>query len=501
MGWVGEPNLPEFYVSFRSQRRKQMKKTVAIVVLVAAVLAAMIPGVFAFPSGTWVSGVTVANLDDQDSAAIAITFYNQNGSIALDFDGGTIDPSGAKTWYLPSHVPGLPDGFIGSAVVSSDRQVAAIVNTQLPSGSNPARVGTSVGVGEPAQTIYATQVMKNYYGWNSYCAVQNAGADAYSVDAYYYDSAGNQVDTDSQLIEAYASFLFDQSTDAELPSGVFSAKFVGDASHPLAVICNFYNTGAGASTSQFHSYNGIAEGGQTLYIPRVVKDYYSYQSGLKVQNVGTEALDVTVTYNFGGGNYTQVSPSIGPGQAWGPYMGDPAQLPPSMGGVSGSGSAVVQVNSPNANKAIIATVNEDNRVNPAGRGVTYEAALGTEASGTLIFPQVTSEYYGYSSGIQVAKVQAGTSTCQACYSASGPVAAFCDPFSLTDANPSWSQFAPDASGMLAGNANDNYNGAVTVSCTGAEVIGIANLSFRYDRDPRYGNILGDSFTTARGINK
>ncbi len=478
-----------------------MKKSVAIVVLVAAVLAAMVSGVFAFPAGTWVSGVTVANLDDQDSATIAITFYNQDGSIALDFDGGTIGASGAKTWYLPSHIPGLPTSFIGSAVVSSDRQVAAIVNTQLPSGSNPTRVGTSVGVGEPAPTIYATQVMKNYYGWNSYCAVQNAGADAYAVQAFYYSTTGALVDSDSQSIAPYASYLFDQSIDSELSAGVYSAKFVGDTSHPLAVVCNFYNAGTDASTSQFHSYNGIAEGGSTLYIPRVVKDYYSYQSGLKVQNVGTEALNVTVTYNFGGSSYQQTSPNIGPGQAWGPYMGDPTQLPPSMASVSGSGSAVVQVNSPTANKAIIATVNEDNRVNPAGRGVTYEAALAAEASGILIFPQVTSEYYGYSSGVQVAKVEAGTSSCQACYSAMGSVAAFCDSFSLSDTAPSWSQFAPNASGMVAGTANDNYNGAVTVTCTGAKVIGIANLSFRYDRDPRYGNVLGDSFTTARGINK
>jgi hypothetical protein len=55
--------------------------------------------------------------------------------------------------------------------------------------------------------------------------------------------------------------------------------------------------------------------------------------------------------------------------------------------------------------------------------------------------------------------------------------------------------------MIAGASNDSYNGSVTVTCTGAPVIGISNLSFRYDRDRRYGNLLGDSFTTARGINQ
>jgi hypothetical protein len=476
-----------------------MKKVLAIIAVVVVILAATVSGASAFPAGTWVSGVTVANLSG-DTAAVVITFYNPNGSVALYFDGGTIGPNGAKTWYLPSHVPGLADGFIGSAVVEADQPVAAIVNTQLPSGSNPMRVGTSTGVGQPSPSVYATQLMKNSGGWNSYCAVQNAGSTAFNVNAYYFNSAGTQVDSDTQSIPGYASYIFDQSTDAELANGTYSARFAGDADHPLAVVCNFYNVGTSASTEQFHSYNGIGQGGPVLHIPRVVKDYYDYQSGLRVQNVGTEALAVTVTYYFGGNSYTQNSPSIGPGQAWGPYLGSEAQLPASMAGLSGSGSAVVEVQSPNANKLIIATVNEDNRVNPAGRGVTYEAALPTDATNTLIFSQVTSEYYGYSSGIQVAKVGDGTSDCQACYSAFGPISAFCVPFSLSDATPSWSQFAPSAPGMIAGISNDNYNGAVTVTCTGQPVIGIANNSFRFDRDKRYGNVLGDAFTTARGIN-
>jgi hypothetical protein len=83
----------------------------------------------------------------------------------------------------------------------------------------------------------------------------------------------------------------------------------------------------------------------------------------------------------------------------------------------------------------------------------------------------------------------------------GSISEFTDSFSLTDTNPSWSQFAPNGSGMNPGKANDDYNGAVTVSCPGGAVIGIANLSFRYDYDSRYGNVTGDSFTTARGINK
>ncbi|MEM3485497.1 MAG: hypothetical protein QXI12_07725 [Candidatus Methanomethyliaceae archaeon] len=481
-----------------------MKRLFSIVALVISLVVSWLAcSVYAFPGGTWVSGVTVANLDS-DMATIRIDFYKQDGTLALSFDGGTIPGNGSKTWYLPSHIPGLPSPFIGSAVVSSDKPIAAIVNTQLPSGTNPMRVGTSAGVGsaQAAPTVYAPHLMRGYYGWNSYCAVQNTGSSAVTVKVSYYDATGMQVLTRTQIIEAYAAYIFDQETETGLAPGQwYSAKFEGDATHPLAVVCNFYNSGTDANTAQFHSYNGMGVGGQKLFLPRVVKDYYNYQSGIKIQNIGTEVLSVTVTYYFGGNQYTQVSPDIGPGQAWGPYMGAPAQLPPSMATVSGSGSAVVEVNNPTPNKLIIGIVNEDNRVAPAGRGVTYEAALESEASNTLVFPQVTSEYYGYSSGIQFQKVEPGEATCTLYFSASGPIPAFqMTNIILTDANPSYSLFAPNATGMIPGPANDNYNGAVTVNCT-KKIVGIANLSFRYDRDWRYGNLLGDTFTTVRGIAK
>ncbi|RCK75720.1 MAG: putative cell-wall-anchored protein SasA (LPXTG motif) [Anaerolineae bacterium] len=481
-----------------------MKRLVNFILLLIMIVG-FSQSAYAFPSGSWVSGVTVANLTNEQ-ATILITFYNQDGSVALSFDGGTIPGNGSKTWYLPSHVSGLSSGFIGSAVVSSDKQIAAIVNTQLPSGSNPTRVGTSTGVNSPAETVYATQIMKNYYGWNSYCAVQNTGSSPFTVSAYYYDQNGTQVGAPrTQSIPANASYIFDQSTDSGLSNGFTgSAKFVGDSTHLLAVVCNFYNAGTGSNDAQFHSYNGMGIGGTTLYVPRVVKDYYGYQSGIKIQNIGTETLTVTINFNFNGVQYTLTSPSISPGRSWGPYMGDPSQLSgatPSLAAVSGSGSAVISVNAPNSNKLIIATINEDNRVNPAGRGVTYEAGLLSEASNVIVFPQITSEYYGYSSGWQVMKVESGNATCTASYSASGSIAAFTENFTLTDSLPSFSRFAPNAPGMLAGIANDNYNGAVTITCTGAKVIGIANLSYRYDYDNRYGNVSGDSFTTARGINK
>jgi len=475
---------------------KSLKMLIVVALAVAALpLAGASVGA---QGGTWVSGVTVQNLSSTSVANITITFYNQGGSQAHSLSD-TISAGGQKTWYLPSHVPGLADGFIGSAVVSSDQPVAAIVNTQVPTTGtgttdNPNRVGTSTGVLETkvGPKAYVTQIMKAYYGWNSYLAVQNAGASDTTVTVHYYDAAGTEVDTDAPTIPANGSHVFRQELNGDLPSNFVGSAVIDGGGQNIAVVCNFYNAGTDHTTAQFHSYNGFTSGATKLYVPRVVKDYYNYQSGLKVQNISeTSSTTVTVTYYFGGSTYVQTSSTIGPGQAWGPYLGSESQVP-ELAGVSGSGSAVIEST---GGVSIVATINEDNRVDPAGRGVTYNAFLDGEETNTVFFPQVTAEYYGYSSGIQIQNV--GTASADLTVTYSGQT-----PFAYTGLAPgaSWSQFAPNAPGMTAGPGNDDYNGSVTVTSTQA-IVGIANLSFRQDVDGRYGMNYGDSFAAYNGINQ
>lgn len=475
---------------------KSLKMWIVVALAVAALL--LMAASLGAQGGTWVSGVTVQNLSATSVANITITFYNQDGSEAHTLPTTTISAGGQKTWYLPTQVPGLADGFIGSAVVSSDQPIAAIVNTQVPTTGtgttdNPNRVGTSTGVLDTkvGPKAYVTQIMKDYYGWNSYLAVQNAGASNTTVTVHYYDDTGTEVDTDTHAISANGSYVFRQP-DTALPSNFVGSAVIDGGGQNIAVVCNFYNTATDHTTAQFHSYNGFTSGATKLYVPRLVKDYYDYQSGLKVQNISeTSSTTITVTYHFGGSTYVQTSSTIGPGQAWGPYLGSEGQVP-ELAGVSGSGSAVIEST---GGVHIVATINEDNRVDPPGRGITYNAFLDGEQTSTVSFPQVTAEYYGYSSGVQIQNVGTASADLTVTYSGQAP-------FAYTGLAPgeSWSQFAPNAPGMTAGHGNDDYNGSVTVTSTQA-IVGIANLSFRQDVDARYGMNYGDSFAAYNGINQ
>ena len=73
------------------------------------------------------SGLQVQNLGSRP-ANVVITYRSQAGAI-LVVQSDTIDPSAARTYFQPTTL-GLPDGFVGSATLTSDggQPLAAIVN-------------------------------------------------------------------------------------------------------------------------------------------------------------------------------------------------------------------------------------------------------------------------------------------------------------------------------------------------------------------------------------
>jgi hypothetical protein len=73
------------------------------------------------------SGLQVQNLG-QRSTNVSITYRNQTGATLL-VQNDTIEASSAKTYFQPA-TAGLPDGFAGTAVVSSEggQPLAAIVS-------------------------------------------------------------------------------------------------------------------------------------------------------------------------------------------------------------------------------------------------------------------------------------------------------------------------------------------------------------------------------------
>lgn len=83
--------------------------------------------------GTWNSGIAIQNTHT-GPLTITARFYNLNGvQVGEPFVWGNIDPGESDILYLPNKSD-LPNGFIGSAVLTLDNNFVAIGNASCSSG-------------------------------------------------------------------------------------------------------------------------------------------------------------------------------------------------------------------------------------------------------------------------------------------------------------------------------------------------------------------------------
>jgi hypothetical protein len=112
-------------------------------------------------------------------------------------------------------------------VVSSDQQVAAIVNILGNSGQ---RADSYSSFTQGATTMNLPLIMKNNYGISTWFSVQNTGSAAANVTVAYKPGAC----TENASVPPYASKIFDQSANACLPAGYVGAATVTGV-QPVAV--------------------------------------------------------------------------------------------------------------------------------------------------------------------------------------------------------------------------------------------------------------------------
>jgi hypothetical protein len=459
------------------------------------------------PTGSWRSGIACQNTDPTNAASVTLSFYNENNStVAASYPTSgqwTIPAGSSRNWLTTSssQLPSFPTNFTGSAVISSDREITCNVNTELNGASgttaSPYRGGTSYGFSssQTAPVLFVPQVMREYYGYNSYIALQNTGSNDVTVDIQYYNaSTGLEVTAakESLLIPASASRMIYQNDKTILGSFIGAAKITSqDNVTPLAAVVNIYNNLADYTKAQLQSYNAMTSGARELLVPRFVRKFYGYNSGITVQNIHpTISTTVTITFTFNNTPYVYTSPSIAPNTSLVLFAPNITQLVgvDSLSSDLRSGNATIFANDPNG--LIIAIVNEDNRgVDTSawrnGQGSTYNAIPRSKATNTVFLAQMPRRVIGvFSGGIQIANTTSTATTCSIEYAG---VPSATETNVALPANGSLLRFAPNVP-----NLPDGFNAAVKVSC-GQPIVGISN----FQAVSRY----GDSFVQTNGLNQ
>ena len=438
-----------------------MKKFRYSIILV--LLSLMVPLIAVAGPSSYATGFSVANLDSSNPAAIVITYYNQDGTTNVSPVSDTI-PAGGVNSYFPIHTTA---GFDGSAVISSDREVAAIVNVL---GDNGAFGGADYGgFSSGATTSYVPQVLRNFFGISTWFNVQNTGNEDAAVTVTYSGSPAPTC-TETATIKPGAAKRFDQSTSSCLSDNFIGAATVttGSATQEIVSAVVQYND------VSLLSYSGFTNSGTaSVVVPFVSHRWFGSRTAIQIQNTGGVNTNVTVTYTPSSGfpgqtcSETKSVPAGGSTNFGDVALFQSATNPcgPMTGTVQANygfvGSAEVTGNS--ANQNLVAIVNTVTSGTP--NGATYNAFSPDAGTNTVAFPQIMDRYFGIFTGFSVANV--GTS----------PTSISCT-FSNSSVTASQNNVAPGSAftHVQLNQIGNAYLGAATCTATGgdAQIVGIVS---------------------------
>lgn len=250
---------------------------------------------------TWNTVIVIQNTNLTQSANVTVDF-TPDGLGNADSESETIDPGG--TWYLGQEGQGgLGSQFFGSAVVTSNRDVAVVVNAGSTDGSGLIAYPTYVS---GSAVVYLPGAMKN---------IPSLG-DSYFTSLTIVNMGGSpNVEIEYQPLEGTAGAPYsiqvdtattvDQRYDAAITSGKFRGTIKLTATGgTIAAMLNV--RGDDASTGAFSyasTYSGFSSGESTFFTPYLLKSIpsagYEWSTSILVQNLdpGGGDLTVNITYN------------------------------------------------------------------------------------------------------------------------------------------------------------------------------------------------------------
>jgi len=373
-----------------------MKKVFPIFILIL-VLVVAVSVVGALPGSGWKSGQQVQNIGGA-SAQVVLTAYDQSGT---SFNCGTESvASGASVTYLTDVDCPVPAGFLGSAVVSADQPIAAIVNvnnrgTGLAAGQYQGTDGADV-----ATTIVFPLVKNDHNGRTTTFYVQNASNSTNNISAVFavngvnYNLSKNNVPANAMVILSPG--------DAGVPSGTGNVgSLTVTGTQPMAGSSLEHETSAPVGENLQASKAFVsADGATEVYCPLFRKNHTAKNqtTGAQVQNIGGAAVDVDFTFNSNMGTFGPYSANIAPGASYTFFAGTLAGIPDGA-----LGSATISSTGP-----VVAVVN-DKGVDGGNTRVTTYACFGS--GGTSVNIPLAKEFAGgNTTGIQVQNIGGAASS-------------------------------------------------------------------------------------------
>ena len=332
---------------------------VSIIALVALVGVALAEAT-ALPGSGWYSGETIQNVGS-GTATIDITAYDSASANTFNLSD-SITPGSSKV-YLPNSFPGMPSGFQGSAIVSSNQDIRAIVNVTNrylssltlgdPLTASPA-AAIYQGMNAPSTTLNFPLAKNDYFGKTTSFFIQNAGTAAATVTTTF-KFLGVITPLRPRRCNPVRWLSLFQPDGYEWsgppPTGNTAVGgMIATSSQPLSgTVLEHKTVEVHATVLQATRAFTAADYNTTLYVPVNKNNYFGRFTGIQVQNVTGGAVDVSVEYSqtaggsCPGGTKTDSHTGIPAGQSWNfpSSVLDPGCLASAV--ITGSGNIVAIV--------------------------------------------------------------------------------------------------------------------------------------------------------------
>jgi hypothetical protein len=437
------------------------------------------------PGGGFYTGQTLQNIGTA-TANVVVTAYD-SASVATFSKSYTV-AAGASISFNSGDITGLPTGFQGSAVVSSDQPLKAIVNvTNRQNGSYGIAGGTAAaqyrGVDSAnTGTTLSFPLAKATFGIkNSAFYIQNAGSASATFAATFL--MGTSLTDPAPVSYPYTSgslapgqMAVIVASDAGVPAGRIGSLTVTSA-QPMAGTVLEYET----STSPAKILQGTigftpSDYDTRILFPVVKKQLSGRSTGLQVQNVTAGSVNVTMVYYGASGPcagqvYTEPVRTLAT-KASTTYL-DSALLP---SGCLASGVATGTGN-------IAGVVNESFQPctgTCVQRATIYSAFPANSATTKLVAPVYKEDFGSKRTGLSVQNVGNTTATATVVFQVGTTTYTYNNvsipangSFLLLDMSNAVAYPSANWSGGLAGTLPNSSLAAVTVTAN-QPIIGLAN---------------------------
>lgn len=284
------------------------------------------------------------------STSVTINYYDDNGNPVNPSATCTNLAANAQCIKTPTA------GTIMSAKITAGQPLAIVA---VEYNSDQSQVSTHNLLKGGATTLFAPVIKKDSPAslpQNTGLRIRNVGSSATDVTVYYYGSSNHT--SAPQTIQPGGAYNFYKDPVLPVNNYLGSAKIVSTGGQ--LIVGQVHEAG----TYRKMSSSVSQQGSTSVYAPRVCNPCtiggVSFTAGVRVQNVGTGAANITITYYHSDGTWagSETISNLGAN-----YAQNVAAIPANL-----NGSAVIT-----ADKPIVVVVNLANSNTNQDLTMTYNA--------------------------------------------------------------------------------------------------------------------------------